>query len=219
VLVHNAYTLVLLKQGGRWRIKHVHESCCEASTWAEAPTDRGAMRNQATGSITAGADRTREVLAAWRTNNRATVYLIERLPKEIWSSPVPDVPRLTVRTLAAHIHNARCRWIKSLGARHGIFAPQFMDLRRVRQAELVRALARSSRGIVRLIELGASRGGRVPRATWQNFPTDLEHFLCYFVAHEAHHRGQLAIVCRQLGRRLPTAVASGIWQWTRLARE
>jgi uncharacterized damage-inducible protein DinB len=161
----------------------------------------------------AGADRAREVVAAWRTNHRATVYLIERLPKEIWASPVPGVPRLTVRRLAAHIHNARCRWIKSLGARHGVIAPPLVDLCRVRQAELVRELARSSRGIIKLIELGASRGGRVPRAKWQNFPTDLEHFLCYFVAHEAHHRGQLAMVCRQLGRRLPRTVASGIWQW------
>jgi uncharacterized damage-inducible protein DinB len=79
--------------------------------------------------------------------------------------------------------------------------------------------ARSSRGIIKLMELGASRGGREPRAKWQNFPTDLEHFRCYFVAHETHHRWQLAMVCRQLGRRLPSAVASGIWQWMRLARE
>jgi uncharacterized protein (TIGR02246 family) len=26
VVVHNAYTFVLVKQDGRWRIKHVHES-------------------------------------------------------------------------------------------------------------------------------------------------------------------------------------------------
>ena len=73
--------------------------------------------------------------------------------------------------------------------------------------------------MIRLIELGAEHGGRVPRATWQNFPTDLEHFLSYFAAHEAHHRGQLCLVARQLGRRLPRSVAGGVWQWTRFARE
>ena len=161
----------------------------------------------------------RTVIAAWRTNHRATTYLIEHLPAAIWSREVPGVPRRTVRMIAAHLHNSRCSWIKSLGARHGVFVPPLVDLRRVGQRELVRALSRSSDGIVSLVELGAANGGRVPRATWQNFPTDLEHFLCYFVAHEAHHRGQLCMVAHQLGHRLPRDVANGVWQWTRFSRE
>jgi uncharacterized damage-inducible protein DinB len=164
-------------------------------------------------------DEGERVIAAWRTNNRATTYLIEHLPAAVWSADVPGVPRLTVRTIAAHIHNSRCSWIKSLGARHGVAVPRPVDLRRVRQAELLRALARSSEGMIRLIELGVAKGGRVPRAVWQNFPTDLEHFLGYFVAHEGHHRGQLCLLARQLGWRLPRSVAAGIWQWTRFAKE
>jgi uncharacterized damage-inducible protein DinB len=121
--------------------------------------------------------------------------------------------------MAAHLHNSRCRWIKSLGARHGVAVPRLVDLRRVRQSELVKALTRSSDGMVRLIELGMANGGRVPRATWQNFPTDMAHFLSYFAAHEGHHRGQLCLVARQLGQRLPLSVTNGIWQWTRLSRE
>jgi uncharacterized damage-inducible protein DinB len=161
----------------------------------------------------------RNLVAAWRTTNRATSYLVERLPPEIWSSAVPGVSRLTVRMLAAHLHNARCSWIKALGARHGIVAPQGVDLRRVQRPGLVRALSRSSDGIIKLIELGMAHGGRVPPAAWQNFPTDMEHFLSYFVAHEAHHRGQLCLVARQLGHRLPKEIADGLWQWKRLARE
>ena len=159
-----------------------------------------------------------DVIAAWQTNARATVYLIESLPVAIWSREIPGIPRRTVGMIAAHIHNSRCSWIKALGARHGVSAPPLVDLRRVRPRELVRALSRSSEGIIRLIELGAANGGRVPRATWQNFPTDLEHFLSYFVAHEGHHRGQLCLLARQLGHRLPREVANGVWQWTRLAR-
>jgi uncharacterized damage-inducible protein DinB len=120
--------------------------------------------------------------------------------------------------VAAHIHNARCSWIKALGARHGVPVPAPVNPRRVRPRELVRALSRSSESMVRLIELGAARGGAVPRATWQNFPPDLAHFLGYFVAHEGHHRGQLCLIARQLGHRLPREVAGGVWQWTRFSR-
>jgi uncharacterized damage-inducible protein DinB len=159
------------------------------------------------------------LIAAWRTNNRVTTYLIENLPPEMWSKNVPGVPRRTVRMIAAHIHNARCMWIKMLGSRHGVEVPRTVNGRTVRPSELLRALGRSSEGMIELIRLGVARGGSVPPAAWQNFPTDLLHFLNYFVAHEAHHRGQLVMLARQLGHRLPVNVTGGLWQWKKRARE
>ena len=159
------------------------------------------------------------LIGAWHTNQRVTSYLIENLPPELWSQSVPGSPRRTVRMLAAHIHNTRCMWIKMIGARHGVAVPKTVDGRAVRPAELTRALTRSSRGIIDLIRLGAARGGEIPPAAWQNFPTDLVHFLSYFVAHEAHHRGQLCMLARQLGHRLPAEVTNGLWQWKQRSRE
>ena len=106
-----------------------------------------------------------------------------------------------------------------IGARHGIAVPRTVDPRRVRASELLRALPRSSDGIIKLLRLGMAHGGVVPQAAWQNFPTDLVHFLSYFVAHEAHHRGQLIMMARQMGQRLPVGVAGGLWQWKKRARE
>ena len=105
-----------------------------------------------------------------------------------------------------------------LAARHGVDVPKTVDGHTVRRSELLRALARSSEGFIELIRLGVARGG-VPPAAWQNFPTDLVHFLNYFVAHEAHHRGQLVMVARQLGHRLPIDVTAGLWQWKKRSRE
>ena len=159
------------------------------------------------------------LIAAWQTNNRVTTYLIENLPPELWSKYVPAVPRRTVRMIAAHIHNARCMWIKMIGASHGVKVPRSVNGRTVRPSELLRALERSSEGMIELIRLGVARGGAIPPSAWQNFPTDLVHFLSYFVSHEAHHRGQLCLLARQLGHRLPTEVTSGLWQWKKRARE
>ena len=162
---------------------------------------------------------TEMLIDAWRTNNRVTVYLIENLPPELWAMNIPGSSRRTIRSLAAHIHNARCMWIKMIAANHGVAVPRTVDARTVKPPSLSRALERSSKGIIDVIRLGASRGGTIPAATWQNFPTDLVHFLNYFVAHEAHHRGQLCMLARQLGHRLPTEITAGLWQWKKRSRE
>jgi uncharacterized damage-inducible protein DinB len=175
------------------------------------------------GSLTNATPDLREsILSAWRTNNRVTVFLVERLPGELWRSAIPGAPRRTVRMLAGHLHNARCAWIKTLGREFGIPVPRSVDRRRVGPGELLRALGRSSRGIQRLLTLGCDHGGRIPPAStyvWRNLPLDVGHVLTYFVAHEAHHRGQIVLVGRALGFRLASEVTSGLWHWTKRSRE
>jgi len=156
------------------------------------------------------------LLSAWRTNNRVTVQLIERLPPALWDLAVPGGPRRTIRAIAAHLHNARCMWVKTLGQEHGIAAPSRVDHRRVTPWQLVAALKRSSAGIEALLKLGFAAEGRVPpskRYVWRNLSLDVGHVLTYFVAHEAHHRGQIIMVARQTGHRLPRTTSGGLWQW------
>ena len=162
------------------------------------------------------------LLDAWRTNNRVTVFLVENLPNELWEATVPGAPRRTVRMIAGHLHNARCMWIKTLGSEHGIVAPPPVDRRKVGPRELIRALKQSSRGIISLLTLGLDRGGTIPASTsyaWRNLPLDVGHVLTYFVAHEGHHRGQIVMLARQLGHRLPVEITGGLWQWSKRSKE
>ncbi|MFN8666812.1 MAG: DinB family protein [Gemmatimonadaceae bacterium] len=161
------------------------------------------------------------MLAGWRTNCRATALLVENVPVELWGQPLPGDARRTIRSLAAHLHNARSRWIRTLGTEHGIEAPPLVDLRRVTRRQLISALRASERGIAAILTRGLDAGGVVPpsrRYVWRNLPLDVGHVLAYFVAHEAHHRGQLIMLARQMGCRLPRSVTDGIWQWTTLSR-
>jgi uncharacterized damage-inducible protein DinB len=162
------------------------------------------------------------ILAAWWTNNRVTVFLVENLPSALWGASVPGAPRRTVRMIAGHIHNARCMWIKMIGKEHGIPVPDSVDRRSVSRKDLMSALKRSSVGINSLLKLGFDAGGRIPIPStyvWRNLPLDVGHVLTYFVAHEGHHRGQIVLIARQLGHRLPVSTTGGLWQWTRRARE
>jgi len=162
------------------------------------------------------------VLSAWQTNNRVTTYLVENIPSELWGAAIPGVPQRTIRMIAAHLHNARCSWIRTLGSEHGIPVPVRVDRWTVSRRQLVAALKHSSRGMLALLRLGLAEGGTLPISkayVWRNLPLDVGHVLTYFVAHEGHHRGQIIMVGRQLGLRLPRAVTDGLWQWSTRVKE
>jgi hypothetical protein len=86
-------------------------------------------------------------LAAWRTSNRVTTQLIERLPPELWEVSVPEAPRRTIRALAAHLQNARCMWLKTLGREHGIATAPGVDRQGLTPRQLGAALKRSGSGV------------------------------------------------------------------------
>jgi uncharacterized damage-inducible protein DinB len=156
------------------------------------------------------------ILSAWRTSNRVTVELLEHLPAPLWSAEVPGMPRRTIRMIAAHLHNSRCSWIRTLGREHGVTTPARVDRYAVTPRQLSAALKRSSRGMEELLELGFAAGGVLPPSkgyVWRNLPLDVGHVLAYFVAHEGHHRGQIVMVARQLNQRLPRAATDGLWWW------
>ena len=162
------------------------------------------------------------IIDAWQTNALVTARFVEQLPADLWNVPFPGIPRRTVRTVVAHLHNARSRWIRTLGTDHGLTAPVLVDSHRVTKRAVLAALGRSGRGIEDLLALGIAEGGSIPpskRYTWRNLPLDVGHVLTYFVAHEAHHRGQVVMAARQLGQRLPPDVVNGLWQWTARSRE
>ena len=167
-------------------------------------------------------DQQNMLLAAWRTNNRVTIFLIEHLPHDLWEAKVPGAPRRSVRIIAGHIHNVRCMWIKTLGKEHGIVVPQVVNRHKVEPKQLIAALGKSSRGIIDLLKLGFDRGGSIPVSSsyiWRNLPLDVGHVLTYFVAHEGHHRGQIVMLARQLGHRLPVEVTVGLWHFSKRSGE
>jgi uncharacterized damage-inducible protein DinB len=152
-----------------------------------------------------------------------TLFLVERIPDPLWDLAIPGMTRRkTVRMIAAHLHNSRCSWTRTLGREHGITAPPSVDRYKVSRRELLTALKRSGKGIEAILELGIAAGGRVPPSrgyVWRNLPLDVPHVLTYFVAHEGHHRGQIVLLARQLGHELPRDVVDGLWLFHKCVTE
>jgi len=162
------------------------------------------------------------LLAAWRTSCAATRWLVQHLPAPLWGASIPGLPSKTIRMVAAHLHNSRRSWTRTLGQEHGIAVPAGVDRRTVTRRALLAALRRSGEGIGSILELGLAHGGVVPpsrRYVWRNLPLDVGHVLAYFVAHEAHHRGQIVMAAQQLGAGLPRDVTGELWQWQRLRKD
>ena len=41
----------------------------------------------------------------------------------------------------------------------------------------------------------------------------------YMISHEAHHRGQVCMLARQMGFRLPGKANYGLWNWEKLWKD
>lgn len=160
------------------------------------------------------------ILNTWKTTNRATIFLIEHIPTDLWNEKVPGSPRRTIGMIASHIHNIRCMWIKMIGKGQAVKVPARVDRHRASRDEVISALNRSSQAMLKLLRISIDNSGRLPSTpAWLNFPNDVVHFLAYFVAHEGHHRGQIILLARQLNHRLSTEVTAGVWQWTKRLKE
>ncbi|HEX6176775.1 MAG TPA: DinB family protein [Thermoanaerobaculia bacterium] len=163
------------------------------------------------------------ILPVWHTANRVTTFLVENLPRDLMTAALPASPRRTIGTLVTHLHNVRCMWVRTLGEEHGLVPPEKIDRAHVLQRrQLVAALQRSGRAVGKLLQLGCDHGGTIPpsrRYVWRNLQLDVGHVLAYLVAHEAHHRGQIVMAARELGRSLSAETTEGLWQWRQRERE
>jgi uncharacterized damage-inducible protein DinB len=143
------------------------------------------------------------LLNAFNTNNRINQYLIDNLPPAAWKSK-PAEGR-TVAAIVAHMHNVRVMWLKAAKAEE---IPAQLDRHRVTPTQAMRALERSRHALSLVISRALASNGKV-----RGFHPDVAGFLGYLIAHDAHHRGQIAMLARQLGHPLPQKAMFGMWEW------
>ena len=169
-----------------------------------------------------GAEPTQPAEAAVRifaVNDRINQLLIEQLDPAAWNAKPPG----NVRTIAAiftHMHNVRCKWVR-LTVPH-LKVPAQLNRAHCTPQQASAGLAESAVSCSEMLAEALSGGGRFTtflRDSWaQPWPVGPE-MLCYMVAHEAHHRGQVSMLAHQLGFPLPKKVMAGMWNWEKLWKE
>ena len=145
------------------------------------------------------------LLSAFDINNRINVYLIENLPPEAWDAKPPEGKGRTVRAMVAHMHNVRVMWLKAAKAED---IPDQLDRTTATPAQAVKAMESSRAALHAVLHKALESDGRV-----RSFKPDVAAFFGYLIAHDAHHRGQITMLARQLGHALPQKAMFGMWEW------
>jgi uncharacterized damage-inducible protein DinB len=158
----------------------------------------------------------RAAVQIFAANDRMNQLLIEHLDPAAWKAKPPGRVR-TIAAIFTHIHNVRTKWIR-LTAPHLKVPPQ-LNRSRCTPRQARAGLAHSAAGCMEMLSQALGGEGRVQmfrRDGWARpWPVGVE-MLCYMLAHEAHHRGQVCMLAHQLGFPLPIQVTSGIWNWEKL---
>ena len=162
----------------------------------------------------------RAAVRIFAANDRMNQMLIEHLDPAAWRTTPPGKVR-SIAAIFTHMHNVRTKWVR-------LTAPHLKVPRQLNRAHCTRQQARAglaesgARCAEMLAEALGGGEGRVEtflRDGWaRRWPVGPE-MLCYMLAHEAHHRGQVCMLAHQLGFPLRIEVTSGIWNWEKLWKE
>jgi uncharacterized damage-inducible protein DinB len=151
----------------------------------------------------------RELLEAFRRNGLVNEYLLEILPAILWQAVPPSGRGRTISAMVAHMQSVRRMFARTGGARPG---PVPLDRLRSTPCQAKNALHESTEILIQLFQPAlAARKARVRR-----MPRRVVDMLVYLMQHDAHHRGQICSLARDLGHKFRPVDIMRIWGWKSL---
>jgi uncharacterized damage-inducible protein DinB len=152
-------------------------------------------------------------------NDRMNQILIEHLDPAAWRAKPPGKAR-NIASIFTHMHNVRTKWVR-LTAPH-LKVPAQLNRATCTPKQARAGLTESAARCAEMLGEALEDDSRIKtflRDGWAKAWLPGPEMLCYMVAHEAHHRGQVCMLAHQLGFRLPQNVTSGMWNWEKLWKD
>ena len=165
------------------------------------------------GAKTASIDFRRSLVETLAINEKANQLLLSHIPDAAWQAPPPSGRGRSIADIAAHIHHVRLMWLSAADktGKH----PAKLDPDKATRSDVQAALKGSAEALqALLIKALDDPTGKVP-----HFKPDAVAFVGYLISHDSHHRGQIAMLARQVGHPIPTKTGFGLWEWGSLWRE
>lgn len=147
------------------------------------------------------------LLETWNIHQRIHLYLLEALSEEALAAS----PGKTGRGIGEQLHHigkVRLMWVKQS-------APELMSDRAEEPDKTIAGDKQALRGFLEhtsgLVERLLAKG--LAEGKIKGFKPHPTAFLGYLIAHEAHHRGQIVLLAKQLGYPLDKKTSFGLWEW------
>lgn len=147
------------------------------------------------------------LLESYAVAERINQYLLENLPDAAWNAEPPGGKGRTIAAIAAHMHNVRHMWL--VASAKGRPLPDKLDRATVTKKEAMHALAASAKCCAQLLAESLDH----PEGKVKGFRPDVVGMYSYLISHDAHHRGQICALARQLGYPVPKQAMFGMWEW------
>jgi uncharacterized damage-inducible protein DinB len=144
------------------------------------------------------------VLRSFAIHNRIHLYLLDALPYAVWKASPTGGKGRAIAAMFSHIHTVRLMWLKVAGA---TTLPAPLE-KAATIDEAKEALVESDSAIREWLAPILHGDAKVP-----GFKPDAWTFVAYLIAHEAHHRGQMLLLARQLGYPIDKSTSFGLWEW------
>src|SRR5262249_45918230 len=132
-------------------------------------------------------------------------FLIRAVPLEAWAAKPPSGKGRSVMAMVGHIHNVRLMWLKAINATPSIPAKLESEFT---PEQAITALQVSHDAVATVLKNALATDGQI-----KGFKPDAGSFLAYLLAHDAHHRGQISMLARQLGYPISQSAMFGMWEW------
>lgn len=165
------------------------------------------------GAKIATLDFRKSLLETFAINEKANQLLLSHVADAAWQAPPPSGRGRSIASIASHIHNVRLMWL-SAADKSGNHPAKF-DTDKATRSQVQAALKASAGAIHALLAKALDDpAGKVP-----HFKPDVVAFVGYLISHDSHHRGQIAMLARQVGHPVPTKTGFGLWEWGSLWRD
>ncbi len=167
----------------------------------------------ALGSKSPSLDFGKSLLETFAINEKANQLLLGHIADAAWQAPPPFGKGRSVGAIAVHIHHVRLMWLSAADKTAKL--PAKLDPHKATGAQVRTALKASADAIHALLAKALDDpAGKVP-----HFKPNVVAFVGYLIAHDSHHRGQIAMLAKQVGHPVAPQIGFGLWEWGSLWRD